>query len=189
MGLTAAWRRQGTWAVAATFVVPGALALAVFTVLLGGGFRGLGAVGQVFTGPQVPEARLSAAAVPARPHAARLPVVPVLRPIGGVLVARPQGGAAPSGTRGAAQPATPVATAPPRRSASGPGAAAPAPASPAPAPSPDPQPGSPVRQVGGQVADGVGAAPVVGPTGRQVVTTVVDAVDPPPAVARVLTGR
>jgi hypothetical protein len=181
MGLAAAWRRQGAWAAAVTFLVPGVLALAVFTMLLGGGFRGFGALGQVFTGPQVPEARLTTATVPARPHASRLPVVPELQPLDERFVTAPPATAPGDRGRGTSAPAAPVATVPPRRPSAGSPATAPAPSSPAPQ-RPAAQPSSPVRQAGGQVADGVGAVPVVGPAGHDVVTTVVDVIAPPPPV-------
>jgi hypothetical protein len=181
MGLAAAWRRQGAWATAVTLLVPGALTLAVFTVLLGGGFRGLGALGQVLTGPQVPEARLSASTVPARPPVARLPTVPVLRPADRVLAApAPAPGTAGPGR---AAPQSPVVTTRPRPTRPAASGAAPAPAAAqAPASRPAGSPASPVRQLGEQVATGVGAAPVVGPAGHDVVTRVLDTVAPPPPV-------
>jgi hypothetical protein len=190
MGLAAAWRRQGAWAAAVTFLVPGALALAVFTVLLGGGFRGFGSLGQVLTGPQVPEARLTTASAPARPHAARLPVVPALRSLDGGLVATPPATPPGAGTRRAPDAAGPVATVPRRRPSVTPGAASPgsAPSSPAPGP-PSSPPSSPVRQAGQQAADGVGAVPVVGPAGHDAVTTVVDVIAPPPPAGRALPVR
>src|SRR5436309_14736641 len=75
MRLAQAWRRRGMWATAATLVVPGTLAVAVSVTLLGGGLRGLGAAGQVVTGPSVPEASLASTQV--RSHSpVRLPTVP-----------------------------------------------------------------------------------------------------------------
>jgi hypothetical protein len=181
MGLAAVWRRQGAWATGVTFLVPGVLALAVCTALLGGGFRGLGAIGQVFTGPQVPEARLAASTVPARPHAAGLPTVPVLRPGGAVLGTRPVGPAAPF-PAGPAAPRRPVAAAPPRRTATpaGPAAATAPAAQPMP---PAGRPVSPLRQAGEQAAGAVGQAPVIGPAGHDAVTSVLDVVAPPSPVA------
>src|SRR4051812_18126464 len=76
MRLAQVWRRRGMGAAAVTFVVPGALAVAVAVALLSGGLRGLGAVGQVVTGPQVPKAALTNAKVPASRAPARLPTVP-----------------------------------------------------------------------------------------------------------------
>src|SRR5439155_2068321 len=79
MRLAQAWRRRGMWATAATLVVPGTLAVAVAVTLLSGGLRGLGAAGQVVTGPSVPEAAFAGAH--ARSHSpVRLPTVPALRP-------------------------------------------------------------------------------------------------------------
>src|SRR3954471_12327540 len=75
MGLAHAWRRQGMWATAVTLLVPAALAVAVGTALLGGGLRGLGALGQIVTGPQGDETQLASGTAPAR-HGARLPAVP-----------------------------------------------------------------------------------------------------------------
>jgi hypothetical protein len=187
MGLAAAWRRQGARAAAVTLLVPAALTIAVLTALLGGGFRGLGALGQVLTGPQVPEARLAASALPTRHHAARLPAVPVLRPV-------PGGFAGPSaGRTGAPAPALrgtpgapPVATVPPRRTGRAPGAAG---STPPAAPGPRPAP-SPIRAAGEQVAHEVGTLPAVGPAGESAVTTVLDVVEPPPpAVTRALLQR
>src|SRR3954447_3243320 len=144
MGLAATWRRQGTWAAAATFLVPGAL----FLALLGGGLGALRALGQVVTGPQVPEARLAASTVPTRPHAARLPTVPALRPAQGLLAPSPSAAGAPAVGDGAT-PVEPVAAVPPRRTVPRPAAGRPAPA-PQPPQQPPAQPGSPVRQVGEQ---------------------------------------
>src|SRR3982750_4797671 len=92
MGLAHAWRRQGMWATAVTLVVPAALAVAVATALLGSGLRSLGVLGQIVTGPKVPEAQLSAGASPAR-HGARLPAVPAAR----AFAARPAPAAAGPG--------------------------------------------------------------------------------------------
>src|SRR3954471_18719848 len=78
MPLARAWWRGSAWALAATLVVPGALAIAIATIALGGGLRSLGAVAQIVTGPGVPEAHLAAQPVQttntARPT--RLPSVP-----------------------------------------------------------------------------------------------------------------
>src|SRR4051794_20934881 len=79
MGLAHAWRRQGMWATAVTLLVPAALAVAVGTALLGGGLRGLGALGQIVRGPRVPETQLASGPAPAR-HGARLPAVPATAP-------------------------------------------------------------------------------------------------------------
>lgn len=177
MGLAAAWRRQGAWATAVTFLVPGALTLAVATALLGSGFRGLGALSQVISGPQVPEARLAAASLPSRHHAARLPTVPVLRPLAGVFGRRSAGGAGPAGPQNPA-PASPVATVPLRRIVAAPIVVGGRPAPPRTPPAS--RPVSPERQVGEQVAGGVGKLPVVGPAGHDAMTTVLDAVAPPP---------
>src|SRR3954465_7033205 len=109
MGLAHAWRRQGMWATAVTLVVPAALAVAVGTALLGGGLRGLGALSQIVTGPQVPEGQLSAGTAPA-PPAARPPAVPPAR----LFAARPASIAAGPGAPVARGPrgAGPLATVP-----------------------------------------------------------------------------
>src|SRR5205823_9287258 len=170
-----------------TLLVPAAVTIAVFTALLGGGFRGLGALGQVVTGPQVPEARLAATSVRSRHHAPRLPAVPALRPVGGGLAgASVAATGSPAAPHRGAQPAAPVAAAPPRRTVPGPGVPATAagsgpPAGPGPRPAPDP-----LRSTGEQVAGQVGGVPGAGPAGQSAVTTVLDIVDPPPAVARAL---
>jgi hypothetical protein len=170
-----------------TLLVPAVVTIAVLTALLGGGFRGLGALGQVLTGPQVPEARLAATALHTRHHVAHLPAVPVLRPVAGGFAGTPAaaGPASPAAPRRGDQPAPPTAAAPPRRTSPVPsvpgGPAGGPPASPGPRPAPDP-----LRSTGDQVAHQIGAVPAVGPAGQSAVTTVLDVVDPPPAVARAL---
>src|SRR5438093_12878973 len=79
MRLAQAWRRRGMWAMAATLVVPGTLAVAVAVTLLSGGLRGLGAAGQVVTGPSIPDSSLTGSLVRSR-SLARLPTVPYARP-------------------------------------------------------------------------------------------------------------
>src|SRR5881409_1101966 len=92
MRLAKAWRRRGMWATAATLVVPGTLAVAVAVTLLSGGLSGLGAAGQVVTGPSIPESAFTGARV--RSHSpARLPTVPAARPV--VVTGAPGAGAAP----------------------------------------------------------------------------------------------
>jgi hypothetical protein len=85
--------------------------------------------------------------------------------------------------------AAPVASLPPRRSATGPASPSAAPGPAGHAPPPAAPPASPVRQTGQQVADGVGTVPVVGPAGRDAVSKVVDVVAPPPTVRRALPIR
>src|SRR5256885_3272276 len=110
MRLAKAWRRRGMWATAATLVVPGTLAVAVAMTLLSGGLRGLGAAGQVVTGPAVPEASLTGAHLRSR-SPVRLPTVPARRPApAAVAPAAPARPVAPAPTGGA-----PLAVAPPRR--------------------------------------------------------------------------
>src|SRR3954452_6171758 len=67
MGLAATWRRQGAWAAAATFLVPGVL----FLALVGGGVPALRALGPGGTRPQGPRGRPRARrAGPGRPRPA-----------------------------------------------------------------------------------------------------------------------
>src|SRR2546423_3481499 len=179
MRLAQAWRRRGLGAAAVTLVVPGALAAAVAVVLLSGGLRGLGAFGQVVTGPQVPETSVSAAKVSASHTPARLPTVPPAP--AAALFAPPVGGGAPA-------PVTtpPVATVPPRRGGTPATGAAPA-ASGGGSPSSPPGggPSDPVHQLGEAAANQVGQAPApLGPAGHDAVTARFAAVPPPPAGAR-----
>jgi hypothetical protein len=165
-------------AAAVTLVVPGALAVAVAVVLLGGGLRGLGAIGQVVTGPQVPGTRLANSSAPASHGRDRLPILPTVPR----LLTGPA--AAPDSAPVAGAPgrfgAGPVASVPPRRSG-----ASPVPASPA-------RPGAPggpppsqedvIHQAGKSLADMVGQAPgPAGPAGHDTITTVMTFVPPPPA--------
>src|SRR5436309_6683406 len=108
MRLAQAWRRRGMWATAATLVVPGTLAVAVAVTLLSGGLRGLGAAGQVVTGPSIPDSALTGTHLRSR-SPARLPTVPAARPapVAGAVAAP----AAPGATAPAGRP--PLAVAPP----------------------------------------------------------------------------
>ena len=183
MRLAQAWRRRGLGAAAVTLVVPGALAAAVAVVLLSGGLRGLGAFGQVVTGPQVPEASVSAAKVSASHTPARLPTVPPAP--AAALFVPPVGGGPATGVPG---PVTtpPVATVPPRRGGTPATGTAPAPSGGgSPSSPPGGGPSDPVHQLGEAAANQVGQAPApLGPAGHDAITAVFGAVPPPPAVAR-----
>jgi hypothetical protein len=187
MRFAEAWRRRGLWAAAATLVVPGVLVVTVATVLLGGGFRGLGAVAQVVTGPEVPAATVGAQRVAAETARPRVPTVPRVAVEEGLAGAP----AAAAGTPGAGgPPAQPVATAPtPGGAAPAPGVAvAPAPA-PATPPNAAPAPRNPLREAGESVAGAVGSLPPpAGPAGQDAVTTVLDIVVPPASRAALLPG-
>jgi len=178
MGLAQAWRRRGIWASAVTLVVPAALVLAVATAILGGGFRGLGAVGQVVTGPEVPEASLVDETTGAAHTGRRLPTVPTAPLVdSGPAVAAGSPGAAPRA--GAPTASTPLATVPPRGTGVAPVAPAAQPAPSAQQSPPPSRPASPVRQAGEAVAGTVGGLPApAGPLGHDVVTTVLDIVAP-----------
>jgi hypothetical protein len=192
MPFARAWWRGSAWALAATLVVPGALAIAIATIALGGGLRGLGSAGQVFSGPAVPESRLADDRRTERESVVRpatLPTVPGAR-------AETTGGVAPSGAGGTAprregsgggggggtpSGATPTASAPaPPASAppsSGGGGSPPA-GSPPPQNQPQPQP-NPVRETGEAVAGTAGTLPApAGPAAQDAVTTVLDIVAP-----------
>src|SRR5689334_5620409 len=91
MRLAQAWRRRGMSAAAVTLMVPGALAVAVAVVLLGGGLKGLGAFGQVVTGPQVPEARLAASDVPSSRPSDGLPSLPTVPRLAAPALSGPGG--------------------------------------------------------------------------------------------------
>jgi len=172
---------------AATLVVPGALAIAVATIALGGGLRSLGTVAQIVTGPGVPKTQLDEQAQSrlrsggARPTPLPSPpATPTAVPLTRAFRA-PAATPAPRRTLAGPHGTAPVAAKPfgrrPHASAPPAGQAAPA----APAPQPQPQP-SPVRKVGKQVASTVGAtvpAPA-GPAAEDAVTTVLDLVAPGP---------
>lgn len=193
MPLARAWWRGSAWALAATLVVPGALAIAVATIALGGGLRSLGAVAQIVTGPEVPEAQLSDRPVrttnTARPT--RLPSVPT-SPAGGATAPRlfqtpAGGGGAPTTTRRGTPtgPSTPAPVT--RRPATGSAPVTPATQSPSSGGSNTPPPtgggDDAIRQVGKAAAGAVGStvpAPA-GPAAADAVTTVLDLVDPPKA--------
>ena len=195
MPLARAWWRGSAWALAATLVVPGALAIAVATIALGGGLRSLGAVAQIVNGPEVPEAQLNdhQARTTAAERPSRLPEVP--RSAAAVATATrafraPVRGTAPATTRRGATPTRTSTPAPvTRRPATGTTPSRPSTA--APSSGPATQPTSPgqnddvVRQTGKAVAGTAGStvpAPA-GPAAADAVTTVLDLVDPPKATA------
>ena len=60
MGLVREWRRQLVGASSAALIVPGAMFAALIVLALAGGFGRLGSLGQVFSGPSTPSARLAA---------------------------------------------------------------------------------------------------------------------------------
>jgi hypothetical protein len=182
MRFVEAARRRGMLAVAVTLVVPGVAAIAVATALLGGGFRELGAVTQLVTGPEVPTTALGAERVRAEAPRPLLPAVPLVGPDEGtagtpgvVPVAAPRGGPRSGG---------PVAGAPaPAVTRPGPAPApvvAPTPAAPPGGePPPPPRPRNPVREAGEAAAGTVGTLPApVGAAGQDAVTTVLDLVVP-----------
>ena len=200
MPLARAWWRGSAWALAATLVVPGALAIAVATIALGGGLRSLGAVAQIVTGPQVPETQLGdrPGRTAATTRATHLPSVPrtatsrptttrAFRAPGAATTAAPRRSTA-SGPTASTGPARPVT----RRPATGSSPAAQQPSRPqaspqpgAPATGPAAQPDDPVRQVGKAAAGTVGSAvpAPAGPAAADAVTTVLDLVDPPNGAA------
>src|SRR3954454_18601971 len=115
MPLARAWWRGSAWAVAATLVVPGVLAIAVATIALGGGLRSLGAVAQVVTGPDVPEARIAEPPAVTKPssgaRATPLPSVPSARAARVARVA-PRTSAAPPAGGTTAKPSAPTGSRP-----------------------------------------------------------------------------
>jgi hypothetical protein len=166
-------------AVAVTLVVPGALAVAVAVILLGGGLRGLGAFGQVVTGPQVPASRLAASTVPSADGRDRLPTVPAVPRLAAGPAAAPD--SAPVAVAPGRVGAGPVVSVPPRRSG-----ASPAPASGAQPSAPPPAQEDVIHQKGYEVADMVGQAPgPVGPAGHDAVATAVTIIPPPPEQTKV----
>jgi hypothetical protein len=206
MSLARVWRRQLYGASSAALIVPCALLGALVVLALGGGFNGVGVLGQIFAGPPTPSVAgggVSGGHAGGAAHA--LPVIPVaaVRPLGaGRGQAVPGGG----GRRGGApvssggtgrgggavvgiaaptvgsRPGPPVRSAPP--APAGPGPASSAPASPAPtqstpqlSPSPKPQP-TPVDQIVNAVTPVTQQLPApVGPAATQVVQSVGSAAD------------
>lgn len=161
MTLARTWTRQLGAASSVALIVPCAMVAALVALALGGGFGGLGVLGQVFAGPSIPNAGSlvaggSATREPSRGASSSIPVIPVAR-----FVAATHGGAAGRGVAssrtGVTRPslpsaggaigqggvtARPVTHAPVPTSSTPPAAAAPAPASanPSPSPTPSPQP-------------------------------------------------
>src|SRR5436189_54456 len=109
MRLAKAWRRRGMWATAATLVVPGTLAVAVAVTLLSGGLSGLGAAGQVVTGPSIPGSAPSPAG-PAGQDAAT--TVVEITPPPPAATAPPGGGPPAGGPPAPARPVVPLPLAP-----------------------------------------------------------------------------
>jgi hypothetical protein len=109
MILVRVWRRQLLGGMGAAAVVPGMLVASLALLALAGGFGGLTALGQAFSGPPAPAAAITAA------HGAR-----VARPLSPAIVAAlsvapaPQGTAAsaPSPASGGATVTAPHGTAP-----------------------------------------------------------------------------
>ena len=171
-------------AMAVTFVLPGAMAIAVIVGLLSGGLR-LGAAGQILTGPEVPRAASAIAPKHAsRPdHLPTVPAAPAPRLFGPAAVAAPTAGT-PAG------PVTrPLGTAPQQRPSTGgapttAGAAAPA-TQPSSSPPPSSPPRNPIRELGTGAADTAGQLPPpAGQAGHDAITTVVELV--PPALDKTL---
>jgi hypothetical protein len=160
MTLARLWRRQLCAASSVALIVPSAIVAALVALALGGGFGGLGVLGQIFAGPSIPNA---GPLVPGGSgHAATrsagnvIPVIPVARFVGGGTTPH-RGGAGGAVTTprtsvtrtgvsstGGAIGQGGVTTRPVTQStgpAPAPVAAAPAPSSPVPAPStPGPSP-------------------------------------------------
>src|SRR4051794_25399592 len=165
MPLARAWWRGSAWALAATLVVPGVLAIAIATVALGGGLRSLGAVAQIVNGPDVPETQIGGrdtTTSASTAHARHLPAVPrtaTSRPTAISAFRAPattapatthHGTATTPGGGGAATPARPVTRPQPSSGSTPAGSQQPAQGSttvPGGTPQPTPQP-DPVRQVG-----------------------------------------
>lgn len=76
MSLARAWRRQLFGASSAALIVPSAMLAAVVVLALGGGFRQVGVLGQIFAGPPAPS--VTGGAVPGSSSMAHaLPAIPV----------------------------------------------------------------------------------------------------------------
>jgi hypothetical protein len=188
MPLARAWWRGSAWALAATLVVPGALAIAVATIALGGGLRSLGAVAQIVTGPEVPEARLGDQSA-ARPSGSARPTPLASVPSAGGSAATTRAYRAPSPTGSRApsssNPSPTPSSGPARPVAKHPATTAPAPTVTPQGPGNNPPPSDPIRQTGKAAAGTVGStvpAPA-GPAAADAVTTVLDLVDPGPRAA------
>jgi hypothetical protein len=177
MDLLRHWRRRLLGGAAAAVIAPLAVLIAALAVGVGGGGIGsLGALGQAFAGPELPDAGPVAAAGgrDAAAEAGRL-----------LARAQPPNRAAPAATQApATAPDARRRATTPRRTGStnppGPGKGTPQrPSSPAPAatPQPTPQPTpspSTVRQVGNTIHQVTDPVPVVGPPAGEVVDLIVD---------------
>lgn len=183
------WRRKIVQATGAGVVAPVAIVAATLAVGIGGGgIRGLGALGQTLTGPEVPTtAGIIQAAGPgtdnllARVNRSGRP---------SPAAERPAGTSSPpvrrrSNTRARRRPARSPSRGPARRPTS-PTRPAPQP-EPSQQPTPAPPPPTPtpslIRQVGDDVKEVTDPVPVVGPPAGQVIDTIVDTADEviPPA--------
>jgi hypothetical protein len=101
MSLARVWRRQLYGASTAALIVPSAMLAAMLVLALGGGFSGVGVLGQLFAGPSLAGASPGSGAssggargVGRRVTAASLPVIPAVAPIARrtVVASRPPAG-------------------------------------------------------------------------------------------------
>ena len=138
MLLVRAWRRQLLGGLSAALIVPVSLLVALMLLAFAGGFAGLGALGQAFSGPSLTTAGQSGApgAHPAHTISTAVLLALAAPPTG---LAAAAGGTPTGGRRtGRAAPRSPVQPQP--RGGAGPSRPAPEPAPTAPAPSPAPTP-------------------------------------------------
>lgn len=167
MTLARLWRRQLCAASSVALIVPSAMVAALVALALGGGFGGLGVLGQIFAGPSIPNAGPlvgggSGARAATRSAGNVIPVIPVARFVAG-RTAPHRGGTGSGATRprtsvtrtgvsstGGAIGQGGVTTRPVTQStgpapapvvaAPAPSSAVPTPSTPGPSPAPSPQP-------------------------------------------------
>ena len=189
MDFVSGWRRRTFGAAGASLLVPGVvLAAALGVGVVGAGAGGLGDLSEALTGPALPVATtqlptpgrdgrrtsdtdtLLADALPARSSA------PARRSPGSGSGTRRTAGGGPTPTGDTNRPNTTDGPQGPSSTPGPPSSNTPSqPSAPTPAPTQPPQ--SPIRQVGDEVKQTVEPLPVVGPTGSEVIDTVVDTVD------------
>ena len=173
----------------AMLLLPAALLVSVaVTASVGGGLTGLG---QVFVGPTVPEAAQAAqgAERPAGSTQAAaavtggFPAIPAVRVVPRLVAEETTGNRRRSTRRGQTrrpsgqqQPSRHVPSTVTQPTGTQPPASQPPPSQPPPA-----RPEGPIRQIGKVVRDTVASIPVAGPPAADVVQTVIDLVEPPPA--------
>ena len=171
-------------------LLPAALLVSVaVTASVGGGLSGLG---QVFVGPTVPEAAQAAQGTAPSTGSSKsaaavsggFPAIPAVRAVPR-LVAEEESSARRRSTRRRSPARRPSARQPsghvPSTVTQPTGTQQPPAGQQPPSRQPPSRPEGPIRQIGKVVRDTVASVPVAGPPAADVVQTVIDLVEPPPA--------